>query len=60
MSGIVKKVILQKRDYTKNGTVYSQYRITISGKLVEELGWCKNDELGLVISDKNIIINNIK
>ena len=55
-------VILQGREYGKNGKQYTQYRITISPDIIEFLGWNKNDKIELVTSgnskDWKIICNN--
>jgi|APSaa5957512535_1039671.scaffolds.fasta_scaffold11067_2 hypothetical protein len=51
-------VSLQERNYKKNGVEYTQYRITISQKIVESLNWNGNDSLELITKDGTIIVKN--
>jgi len=50
---------IQKRDYGKNGSVYSQYRINVSQKLMDSLGWNGNDELELLINNGKLVCKNL-
>ena len=50
---------IQKRDYGKNGVTYSQYRINVSQKIMESLGWEGNDQLELNILDGKLVCKNL-
>ena len=50
---------IQKRDYGKNGVIYSQYRLNISQKKMEELGWKGNDEVELFIEKGKLVCKNL-
>ncbi len=46
-------VVIQKREYGKNGTIYSQYRLNIPQKIIDSLKWNYLDEIEFVIDDSN-------
>jgi len=46
-------VVIQKREYGKNGTIYSQYRLNIPQKIIHSLRWNYLDEIEFVIDDSN-------
>lgn len=50
---------IQERKYGKNGAIYSQYRINISQKIIESLGWSGNDEIEIIIKNGKIICKNL-
>ena len=56
--GIISLVSLQERNYKKNGVEYTQYRINVSQKIVDTLGWKGSDLLELVTKDGTIIVKN--
>ena len=51
-------VVIQKREYGKNGTMYSQYRLNIPQKIIDLLRWNGNDELVLSIHDGKLVCKN--
>jgi len=51
-------IVIQKREYGKNGTIYSQYRLNIPQKIIDVLRWNGNDELDLSIHDGKLICKN--
>ena len=52
-------VVIQRREYGKNGTIYSQYRLNIPQKIIDSLRWNGNDELDLFIHDGKLVCKNI-
>ena len=46
-------VVIQKREYGKNGTIYSQYRLNIPQKIIDLLRWNYLDEIEFIIDDSN-------
>ena len=51
--------VIQKREYGKNGTIYSQYRLNIPQKVIDLLRWDGNDEIILSIYDGKLVCKNI-
>ena len=52
-------VVIQRREYGKNGTIYSQYRLNIPQKIIDELRWNGNDEIDYTIVDGKLIVSRI-
>lgn len=46
-------VVIQKREYGKNGTIYYQYRLNIPQKIIDLLRWNCNDEIDFFIDNSN-------
>jgi len=46
-------VVIQRREYGKNGTIYSQYRLNIPQKIIDLLRWNYLDEIEFVIDYSN-------
>ena len=51
--------VIQKREYGKNDTIYSQYRLNIPQKIIDLLRWDGNDEIDYTIHDGKLICKNI-
>jgi len=52
-------VVIQRREYGKNGTIYSQYRLNIPQKIIDLLRWNGNDEIDYTIDDGKLIVSLI-
>jgi len=52
-------VVIQKREYGKNGTIYYQYRLNIPQKIINSLRWNGNDEIDYTIHDGKLIVSLI-
>lgn len=50
--------VIQKREYGKNGTIYSQYRLNIPQKIIELLRWDANDEIEFVLDNGKLVCKN--
>jgi len=46
-------VVIQRREYGKNGVLYTQYRLNIPQKIIESLRWDANDEIEFILDDSN-------
>ncbi len=51
--------VIQKREYGKNGAIYSQYRLNIPRHIIDLLCWNGNDELDFFIVDGKLVCKNI-
>ena len=51
--------VIQKREYGKNGTTYSQYRINVSQKIIESLNWKGNDTIEMIIQDGKLVCKKL-
>ena len=52
-------VVIQKREYGKNGTTYSQYRLNIPQKIIDLLKWNYLDEIDFLIINGELVCKNI-
>ena len=52
-------VVIQKREYGNNGTIYSQYRLNIPQKIIDLLCWNYLGELDLSIHDGKLIVTKV-
>ena len=50
---------IQKRDYGKNGKIYSQYRINVSQKIMDSLNWKGNDEIEIIVKNGKLVCKNL-
>jgi len=51
--------VIQRREYGKNGTIYSQYRLNIPQKIFNSLRWNEIDEIELIIVGNDLICKNV-
>lgn len=51
--------IIQRREYGKNGTIYSQYRLNIPQKIIDSLRWNGNDEVILRVVNDELVVSQI-
>ncbi len=52
-------VVIQKREYGKNGAIYHQYRLNIPQKIIDVLRWNYLDEIEYTIHDGKLIVSLI-
>lgn len=51
--------ILQKRYYQQNNSTYIQYRLTISKRKIESLGWNGKDTIQIDVIDGKLVCKNL-
>ncbi len=51
--------VIQKREYGKNGMIYSQYRLNIPQKIIDLLRWDGNDEIDYAIIQGKLIVTKV-